>query len=40
MFKVNNKDTLRNWHGSGVFTVNFEHISDTLLVFPLLTLKK
>ena len=31
MFKVNNKDT-------GVFIVNFEHISLLFLVFPLLNL--
>ena len=35
MFKVNNKRR----HAS-VFTVNFEHISHTVLVFPLLTLNK
>ena len=35
MFKVNNKRR----HAS-VFTVNFEHISHTLLVFPLFTLNK
>ena len=28
------------WHRSGVFIVNFEHISDLFLVFLLLTLKK
>ena len=33
MFKVNNKDT-----SSGVFFVNFEHISHLVLVFLLLTL--
>ena len=40
MFKVNNKDTRRrNWHRSGVFIVNFEHISHVILVFLLLNLK-
>ena len=33
MFKVNNKDTR-----TGVFIVNFEHISHLALVFLLLTL--
>ena len=33
MFKVNNKDTR-----SGIFIVNFEHISHLVLVFLLLTL--
>ena len=33
MFKVNNKDTR-----TGVFIVNFEHISHLILVFLLLTL--
>ena len=33
MFKVNNKDTR-----TGVFIVNFEHISHLVLVFLLLTL--
>ena len=32
MFKFNNKDT-----SSGVFIVNFEHISHVVLVFLLLT---
>ena len=32
MFKFNNKDT-----SSGVFIVNFEHISHAVLVFLLLT---
>ena len=27
MFKVNNKDTRRHWRHSGIFIVNFEHIS-------------
>ena len=34
MFKVNNKDSSR----SGIFIVNFEHISHLVLVFLLLTL--
>ena len=33
MFKV-------NWRRSGVFRVNFEHISRILLVFLLLTLSR
>ena len=37
MFKVNNKDTKRRqWHHSGVFNVNFEHISQHFLEFVLL----
>ena len=32
MFKVNNKDTRRR---SGIFIVNFEHISHLVLLFPL-----
>ena len=35
MFKVNKKD---NWRRFGIFIVNFEHISDLVLVFLLLTL--
>ena len=35
MFKVNNKDAKCR---SGVFIVNFEHISHLVLVFLLLTL--
>ena len=35
MFRVNNKDTKKT---SGVFIVNFEHISHLFLVFLLLTL--
>ena len=27
------------WRRSGVFIINFEHISHIVLVFPLLTLK-
>ena len=38
MFKVNNKDTERHRRHSGVFIVNFEHISHLNLVFLLLTL--
>ena len=40
MFKVNNKDikTRRNWRRSGVFLVNFEHISHLILMSLLLTL--
>ena len=34
MFKVN------HWRRSGVFIVNFEHISHLVLVFLLLTLYK
>ena len=30
MFKVNNK---RHWRRSGIFIVNFEHISHLVLVF-------
>ena len=30
----------RQWHRSGVFIVNFEHISDLVLVFLLLTLDR
>ena len=30
----------RQWHRSGAFIVNFEHISHFFLVFPLLTLNK
>ena len=29
---------LRHWRGSGIFIVNFEHISHLVLVFLLLTL--
>ena len=39
MFKVNNKDIRTTpWRRSGIFIANFEHISDLLLVFLLLTL--
>ena len=30
----------RHWHRSDVFIVNFEQISDVVLVFPLLALNK
>ena len=30
----------RQWHPSGVFIVNFEHISHLVLVFLLLTLNR
>ena len=30
----------RHWRGSGIFTVNFEHISHLVLVFLLLTLRR
>ena len=35
MFKVNNKD-----NRTGIFIVNFEHISHLVLVFLLLTLRR
>ena len=39
MFEANNKDTrMTPWHRSGVFIVNFEHISYLVLVFLLSTL--
>ena len=38
MFKVNNKDIY--WRRSGVFIVNFEHISHLVLVFLLSTLSR
>ena len=37
VFKVNDKDT---WRRTGIFIVNFEHISDLVLVFLLLTLSR
>ena len=41
MFKVKDKDTeRRQWRRSGVFIVNFEHISYLALVFLLLTLNR
>ena len=36
----NVKYVRRQWRGSGVFIVNFEHISHIVLVFSLLTLNK
>ena len=38
MLKVNNKDTRTTWRRYDVFFVNFEHISNLVLVFLLLTL--
>ena len=39
MFKVNNKEPeRRQWRRSGIFNVNFEHISHLVLKFLLLTL--
>ena len=39
MFKVNNKEAERHqYRCSGAFIVNFEHISNLILVFLLLTL--
>ena len=32
MFKVNIKDTRRHWRHSGVFIVNFEHISHLVSI--------
>ena len=41
MFKVNNKTPeRRKWRHSGVFIINFEHISHFVLVFLLLTLSR
>ena len=41
MLKINSKGTkLRHWRRSGVFNVNFEHISCLVLVFLLLTLSR
>ena len=41
MFKVNNKDTrTMSWRRSGVFIVNFEHISYLFQLLLLLTLNK
>ena len=39
IFKVNNRNT-SFWRRSGVFIVNFEHISHLVLVFLLLTLSR
>ena len=35
LFKVNNKDSAerRQWHSTGVFVVNFEHISHLIVDF-------
>ena len=38
MSKVNNKTP--EWRRSGIFIVNFEHISHLFLVFLLLTLSR
>ena len=38
LFKVNNRNT-KSFCRSGVFIVNFEKISQIVLVFPLLNLK-
>ena len=38
MFKVNNKDA--NLMSSGVFIVNFEHVSHLVLLFLLLPLNR
>ena len=38
MLKVNNKGTRMTQCRSGLFIVNFEHISNLILVFLLLTL--
>ena len=35
MFKINNKDTRTTSMASGIFIVNFEHISHPALVFPI-----
>ena len=41
MFKVNKKtQERRQWHRSGVFIINFDHISHLVLVFLLLTLNE
>ena len=41
LFKFNKKDIrTSNWRRSGVFIINFEHISQLLLVFLLLTLSR
>ena len=42
-FKINNENTrtmCEIWRQSGVFIVNFEQISQIVLVFPSLTLNK
>ena len=40
LLKVNNRNTrtLHHWRRSGIFIVNFEHISHLVLVFLLSTL--
>ena len=38
LLKVNNRNTRRNWCCSGIFIVNFDHISHLVLLFLLLTL--
>ena len=38
LFKVNNRNNWKNVRRSGVFIINFEHISDLFVVFLLLTL--
>ena len=41
MFKVNNKNNrAASWLRSGVFIVNFEHISHLIITFLMLTLNK
>ena len=40
MFKVHNKDMASLWRHSGVFIVNFDHVSHLFLVFLLLTLSR
>ena len=38
MFEVNNEDTRWQWRRSGIFIVNFDYISNFVLVFLLSTL--
>ena len=41
LFKVSNKETkLRQWRCSGVFIINFEHVSHIILLFSLLSSNK
>ena len=40
MFKVNIKDTKTKWRRSGVFIIEFEHISHLIPVFLLLNLSR
>ena len=40
MFRVNNRNTRRHWRRSGVFIVNFEHISHLVIVVLLLILSR